>query len=191
MLDIKLKAQVFAIAAHSAVGQRRKYTGVPYWHHLERVAHLTETVCGTPEQVAAAWLHDTVEDTGVTLEDIREHFGDEVRDLVYWLTDQSLPEDGNRAERKRIDREHLARAPWAAQTIKLADLIDNSQDITQHDPRFARVYLEEKRLLLDAMVGGHSALRTMAEDILAQSLTKLDELEVQEALERMETRDGR
>ena len=167
-------ARTFAIAAHEAVGQRRKYTGEPYWRHPEHVASLVETVCGTSEMVAAAWLHDVVEDTEVTLDTLSELFGEEVAELVDWLTDRSRPEDGNRATRKRIDRDRLAQAPEAAVTIKLADLVSNTSSIAQHDPSFARIYLDEKRAMLEAMQGGASALRSMAEAALtwAQELVE-------------------
>jgi hypothetical protein len=74
-------------------------------------------------------LHDTVEDTGVELAELRRVFDDDVATLVEWLTDVSRPEDGNRVARKAIDRAHTARAPARAKTVKLADLIDNSRSI--------------------------------------------------------------
>ena len=162
-MDIVKKAQVFAIAAHAAVQQKRKYTGEPYIVHPAEVASIVAGVEGaTFDMVAAAWLHDVVEDTGVTLTDIHINFGPEIAALVGWLTDVSRPEDGNRAKRKAIDREHTAQAPAEAQTIKLADLISNSRSIVQHDPEFARVYLEEKRLLLGVLTKGDAGLHAQA-----------------------------
>lgn len=150
-MDIVLKASVFASAAHAAVGQKRKYTGEPYIVHPQQVALITMRLKGSPEMVAAAFLHDVIEDTQVTLDLITHEFGGEVAELVMWLTDVSKPEDGNRAARKAMDREHIARAPWEAQIIKLADLISNTLSITQHDPDFATVYLKEKNLTLDVL----------------------------------------
>jgi (p)ppGpp synthase/HD superfamily hydrolase len=161
-MDQVEKARLFATAAHAAVGQRRKYTDEPYIVHPQAVAKIVSGVEHTPEMIAAALLHDVVEDTGVTLELIEECFGREVRDLVYWLTDVSKPEDGNRRMRKAIDREHTAQAPAAAQTIKVADLIDNSRSIFKHDPDFARTYLHEKELLLDVLTNADPALVKMA-----------------------------
>ena len=162
-MDLVHKAQVFAIAAHSAVGQKRKYTGEPYYVHPAEVARIVAEVPGsTAEMVAAAWLHDTVEDTGVTTTDIHMNFGPEVAALVGWLTDVSKPEDGNRAHRKAMDREHSAAAPAEAQTVKLADLISNSRSIIAHDPAFARTYLEEKRLMLAVMTKGDAGLHAEA-----------------------------
>ena len=108
--------------------------------------------------VAAALLHDVVEDTDVSLEDISIKFGPDIADLVSDLTDVSKPEDGNRATRKALDRAHTARASAAAKTIKLADLISNSRSIVEFDPHFAKVYLKEKALLLGVLTDGDQIL---------------------------------
>ena len=96
-------------------------------------------------------LHDVVEDTGVQLSTVKEIFGSDVAALVFWLTDQAKLEDGNRAHRKRHERDRLAKAPARAQTIKVADLIDNSRSILDRDPHFAKVYVPEKAALLDVL----------------------------------------
>jgi (p)ppGpp synthase/HD superfamily hydrolase len=162
MTDMVERARMFATAAHAAVGQLRKYTFEPYIVHPAEVAEVVASVGGSDAQVAAAWLHDTVEDTGVTSELIRKEFGDEVATLVGWLTDVSRPDHGNRAARKAVDRAHTASAPAEAQTIKLADLICNTKSIVAHDPEFARVYLAEKRALLEVMTKGDARLRERA-----------------------------
>ena len=162
-MDIVRKAQVYAMAAHAAVGQKRKYTGEPYIVHPAEVASIVARVPGaTPDMVAAAWLHDVIEDTGCTFTDVHMAFGIDIATLVGWLTDVSKPTDGNRATRKAIDRAHSADAPAEAQTIKLADLISNSRSIVQHDPEFAKVYLEEKRLLLEVLTRGDAGLHAEA-----------------------------
>jgi (p)ppGpp synthase/HD superfamily hydrolase len=162
-MDIVRKAQVYAMAAHAAVGQKRKYTGEPYIVHPAEVARIVAGVPGaTPDMVAAAWLHDVVEDTDCTFTDVHVAFGADIAALVGWLTDVSRPEDGNRAYRKAVDRAHTAEAPAEAQTIKLADLISNSRSIMEHDPAFARTYLEEKRLLLAVMTRGDAGLHAEA-----------------------------
>ena len=112
--------------------------------------------------VAAALLHDVLEDTDVTFDLLVEQFGSEVADLVLWLTDVSKPEDGNRSTRKALDRQHSAAAPAAAQTVKVADLISNTRSIVAHDPNFSKVYLEEKRLLLDMLTKADPHLLTVA-----------------------------
>ena len=156
------RARVFATAAHAAVGQVRKYTFEPYIVHPAEVVSVVKSVPHTDVMLAAAWLHDVVEDTGVTIETIRAEFGAEVAELVGWLTDVSRPEQGNRAIRKAIDRAHSAMAPAEAQTVKLADLISNTRSIVAHDEKFARTYLEEKRLLLEVMTKGDAILMAEA-----------------------------
>jgi (p)ppGpp synthase/HD superfamily hydrolase len=165
-MDMVEKARVFATAAHTAVGQVRKYTGEPYIVHPFEVAMTVKQIGGTPEMVAAAFLHDTVEDTGVTMETIEREFGPEVAEIVFFLTDVSRPEHGNRAARKAIDRAHIAKADARAQTIKLADLISNCSSIVKYDPEFAKVYLEEKRLLLEVLTKGDKILLDRARKIV-------------------------
>lgn len=155
-----MDANRFAAIAHQ--WQVRKYTGEPYITHPAAVVALVRSIPHTPEMIAAAWLHDVVEDTDATLDDVRAEFGDAVADLVEMLTDVSRPEDGNRTARKALDRAHIAKAVPQAKTIKLADLIDNSRSIMAHDQAFALVYLAEKRLLLDVLTDGDPTLYAMA-----------------------------
>jgi (p)ppGpp synthase/HD superfamily hydrolase len=162
------RARVFATAAHAAVGQVRKYTFEPYIVHPAEVAKIVRDAGGSEVMIAAAWLHDTVEDTGVTIETIRAEFGVEVAELVGWLTDVSRPEHGNRAHRKALDRAHSAAAPAEAQTVKLADLIANTRSIMEHDVTFAKTYLEEKRLLLEVMTKGDAALMAEARKYIGE-----------------------
>lgn len=156
--DLCDRALKFARKAHGSINQRRKYTGEPYIVHPIAVAEIVRTVPHTPEMIAAAYLHDVVEDTAVTLEEVKTEFGREVAELVGWLTDVSTPADGNRRTRKAIDREHSARAPASAQTIKLADLIDNTKAIKPHDPGFWEVYRREKNQLLEVLTKGDRTL---------------------------------
>lgn len=171
MSNLEKRARLWAIRWHGE--QVRKYTGEPYWRHPEAVAALLKTVRHTPEMIAAAYLHDVLEDTPCTEAQLRDEFGDEVTDLVKWLTDVSKPSDGNREARKLIDRAHTKAAPPEAKTIKLADLIDNSKSILARDPDFARVYLREKRLLLDeALRQGDSTLWLIADGITRSADTR-------------------
>lgn len=124
--------------------------------------------------ICAAWLHDTVEDTPATLDEVERVFGFEVAALVEMLTDVSKPSDGNRAVRKAIDREHTAKASPQAKTIKLADLIDNTRSITEHDPKFAAVYLAEKALLLEVLRDGDATLLEIARRGLQTAANNID-----------------
>lgn len=152
------RARVFATAAHAAIDQRRKYTDVPYIEHPRRVAERVASVPHTPEMIAAAWLHDVVEDTAVTIEEIQREFGEEVAILVAGLTDVSRPEDGNRKVRKAIDHQHTAQQSPACKTVKLADLIDNSIDIRRNGKGFARIFMAEMAVSLEGMAEGDATL---------------------------------
>ena len=164
MLDDVLK---FATKAHS--DQKRKYTGDPYIVHPIAVAEIVKTVPHTDAMIAAALLHDVVEDTPVTIEQIKDKFGSEVAELVGWLTDISRPENGNRKTRKSLDRDHSANAPAEAQTIKLADLIHNTKSIEKHDPHFWKVYKQEKIALLDVLTKGDRSLMHIAQQQIGGS----------------------
>ena len=174
MTDIVARADAFAARAHSAINHKRKYTGDDYIVHPREVAAIVATVPHTPEMLAAALLHDTVEDTGVTIETIRAEFGAVVAGLVADLTDVSTPGGGNRAIRKGIDLAHTAGASPSAKTIKLADLLSNTASIVAHDPGFARVYLKEKAAMLEVMTDGDATLLARAKAALATSLAKLN-----------------
>lgn len=148
MADLETRALLFAIKAHDSINQRRKYDNAPYIVHPIRVAAIVRSVPHTEEMIAAAYLHDVVEDTPVTIEEIEQEFGPTVRELVAWLTDISKPEDGNRKTRRAIDRMHTMQSTPDAKTIKIADLIDNTSDIEPNDPGFWHVYRKEKILCL-------------------------------------------
>ena len=107
--EVVKRAKHYATQAHKRINHRRKYTNQPYDTHLKNVAELVASASDDLEMIAAAWLHDTVEDTPITFHDIEKEFGTGVADLVSDLTDVSKASDGNRAVRKAIDRAHLAR----------------------------------------------------------------------------------
>jgi hypothetical protein len=166
---LEIRAQDFATYHHKMVQQVRKYTGDPYIVHPAAVVEIVRGTHYTEDMVAAAWMHDTVEDTQATIAEITEAFWPRVASLVEMLTDVSRPEDGNRAARKAIDRTHLSHASPDAKTIKLADLIDNTRSIVAHDPAFACVYLAEKAALLEVLREGDPRLYRCAQNLLAQS----------------------
>jgi hypothetical protein len=167
------KARNYAISAHARINQLRKYTFQPYDVHLKAVAELVAMVTDDQEIIAAAWLHDTVEDTPATFEDIEREFGHGVSRLVMDMTDISRPADGNRLIRKEIDRDHTALASAHAKTIKLADLIDNCLDICRHDPAFGALFLREMVDLLTVLHEGDQRLYRKAQRTVEQSAKKL------------------
>lgn len=144
--------------------QVRKYTGNPYTEHLGEVAGIVASVADLygdlrREMVAIAWLHDSVEDQGVTRAELAHNFGAVVADGVLLLSDL---EEGNRSERKAASRNRLSLAPDYIQSIKCADIISNTASVEGHDPGFAAQYLGEKRLLLDVLGKAYPGLVEIA-----------------------------
>jgi guanosine-3',5'-bis(diphosphate) 3'-pyrophosphohydrolase len=165
------RAATYAALKHD--GQHRKYTGEPYVNHCAAVVSILRTVTTDETMLAAAWLHDVVEDCDVPIETIVSLFGFPVADLVYWLTNVSKPEEGNRETRKRLDREHTAGAPAKAKTIKLADLIHNLSSIVEHDRTFAAVYLMEKKELLPFLMDGDTNLWQTAFELTQRGIKEI------------------
>jgi (p)ppGpp synthase/HD superfamily hydrolase len=145
-------------ATHWHGTQVRKYTGEPYIEHCREIVEILKGVQHTEDMLAAAWLHDVLEETFRSSPLIYQEFGLEVVKMVIDPTDchKSI---GNRAMRKRIDRGRLGRSSADVQTIKLADLISNTKSIVEHDPKFAKTYLAEARMLLDVLTKGDASLR--------------------------------
>jgi (p)ppGpp synthase/HD superfamily hydrolase len=150
--------------------QKRKYTGEPYVNHTVKVAEIVKTYGGDESMVYAAILHDVLEDTPTTEDElfsyVTEITGDiklsmDVLRLVKELTDVYTTEDYpdiNRKGRKEMEAIRLGKTSSKAQTIKYADLLDNSMDILSNDPKFAKVYLKEKEQILKYMNKGNSEL---------------------------------
>lgn len=168
-MGLAYDAMMFAREVHK--NQRRKYTNNPYFDHLAEVVGIamsvglrwaTSSEVGPEIFMAACWLHDSIEDQDVSAQELTDQFGLEVAKGVLLLSDL---EKGNRAERKAASRARLADTPGWVQTIKCADLISNTSSIVQHDPNFAVVYLEEKRLLLEVLTKADPRLLQMARQI--------------------------
>ena len=164
----------YATEAHG--DQKRKYTGDPYITHPIAVAQVVASVTDDCEMICAALLHDVIEDCERTYEDIRDAgFGIGIADLVECLTDVSVASDGNRRVRKEIDRQHTAKSSVRAKTVKLADLIHNSESILKEDENFAKVYMKEKKLLLEVLTEGDAVLYARAKEIVDNYYGGLDE----------------
>lgn len=140
-----VKAAQFAAQKHK--GQIRKGRDeCPYIDHLKSVANVIAEVGGIddPQIIAAAWLHDTLEDTETTSEELEATFGKRVRRLVEEVTDdKSLP----KAERKQQQIQHSPELAPDAVLIKLGDKISNIIDVTHTPP--VHWNLERRKWYLD------------------------------------------
>lgn len=143
-------ARAFAIGAHSAIGQVRRHDNSAYYKHPERVVRILYNA-GIKDEIviAAAWLHDTVEDTKVTIPDIQYCFPAEVAKLVIELTDVYQDKKfGNRKLRKEMEARRLWSISTDAQNVKLADFLDNWSSISVQEPKFAETFAREKKMIL-------------------------------------------
>ena len=174
--DLILRAKVFATAAHAAVGQKRKYTGEDYINHPAGVVAILRdlNIYATKEMIAAAWLHDVIEDTKVNERQIYSEFGETVAGYVVGLSKVSTEYDGNRQVRKEKDRLFLSKQCPAVQTIKCADLIHNTSSIVDHDRAFAKLYLGEMVALLDSMEKASDGIRCFAYVVAETNINKLE-----------------
>ena len=132
--DIGRILKAVALAAHKHRDQRRKDAGAsPYVNHPIALAAVLSQEAGIDDVdvLCAALLHDTIEDTDTTPEELEAEFGPVVRGLVLEVTDdKNLP----KAERKRLQVEHAAHISERAKLVKLADKICNLRDVADNPP---------------------------------------------------------
>ena len=150
-------AYLYAKAAHA--GQLRDDGVTPHVEHCKRVAYRVAAMKDPlDETIIAAMLHDTVEDTGLTLGDILTDWGSSVAAKVAWLTDEYTPEKYprmNRRARKREEAWRIAKAPLDVRMVKAIDRADNLRDMELRDAEDAawlRVFLTESKELHVALI---------------------------------------
>ncbi len=122
------EAAKFAIEAHHNTERRCK--GYPYIIHPMEAASIVASITNDPEMLAAAILHDTVEDTDVTLEQIRERFGDRVAMLVQHET-APASEHLSWREKRTKQVEQLAAAPYDSKVVAIGDKLSNLRGIAR------------------------------------------------------------
>lgn len=155
-MTLSVKAKEFAEHAHRE-HVRSDEAKTPYIFHLEEVAELVRASGGSDEEIAAAWLHDSVEDTEVTIEDIRREFGDTVGDIVDGVTDllEWLPLPIG--ERKAKQAERVAKESASIRRVKLADQTSNVQIVGLGNDAFTMdikfVYIDSTKKIAEACKG--------------------------------------
>lgn len=126
------RAIIFAVKAHA--GTERRGKGFPYIVHPMEAMEIVATMTPDQELLAAAALHDTVEDTSVTIEDIRTQFGDRVASLVQSESDvfiEGQSEEDSWHERKQAAMDRLAAASHEAKMVALGDKLSNMRAIAR------------------------------------------------------------
>ena len=169
------KAAAYAEKAHE--GQVRKYTDLPYFVHPQRVALAVSAYTDRPEVIAAAYLHDVLEDCGqVCLKDIYEEFGVKVSDLVIELTNPSKKFPTlKRAARKEMDRLYLNTCSANAQLIKVIDRLDNIRDMEGAPDDFKSLYFDETILLAQTLTKAPAGL---VEELMRACIVKPEKVKV-------------
>lgn len=174
---------LFADRAHDQ--QMRKYTSERYIVHPVRVMETCRKYKDDLTMLAAALLHDVLEDTPITKVEMKSFLetlvspkdAERTLALVVELTDVYIKKDYpniNRRSRKAKELERMAKTLADSQTIKYADIIDNTKEIVKNNPSFARVYLHECRSILKALDKGHPTLYQEAVDIVNAGIDELN-----------------
>lgn len=173
MMNLIARATLFADQAHD--GQLRKFSGLPYISHPMEVMQIVRGVTNDDDVLAAAVLHDVIEDCDVTYTDLMLEFNENIAHLVYQVTNAADDEDGDRIVRAYINRNVMANASDDAQTIKLADIISNLSGIDlalECDPAWAKMYLEEKVDMINVLTRGDATLKKRAASLAAEGILK-------------------
>ncbi|OQB40461.1 MAG: GTP pyrophosphokinase [candidate division CPR1 bacterium ADurb.Bin160] len=149
--DLVLKAKMFAKEKHK--GQIRKFEQLPYFIHPKRVAHILyqfKVSAKINELVAAAYLHDVLEDTDSSYEELKKYFGKFVADIVMQLTsDKQLVSKIGKA--KYLADKMISMTSYAL-TLKLADRIDNVNRLRfMGDEKFQSKYLIETKYIIERL----------------------------------------
>lgn len=155
--------------------QKRKYTGEAYTVHLRAVAEMAEQY-GLQFGYEIGLCHDLIEDPKVNEQELFDkllNFGYDIMEAdfivksVVELTDvytsESYP-NMNRKSRKELECQRMSNISENSQSIKYCDLIDNTKSIVEHDPSFAKIYIQEKQQLLEVMTKGNKYLYKKAKN---------------------------
>lgn len=171
--DISLVTKAMEFAADKHRGQSRKdEKNTPYINHPISLAHLLSDVGDITDAyvIAAALLHDTVEDTDATIDEIEDVFGNKIMNIVKEVTDdKSLPSP----ERKRLQIENAAHISHEAKLVKLADKISNLEDMILRPPvkwtlERKREYFDWSKEVIDRIRGTNSKLENLFDKIYQQ-----------------------
>ena len=164
--------------------QKRKYSGAPYWTHLLSVAGIVCDYSSGSMEIEIALCHDLIEDTTATYEELENKLHSlgyaewEITNIVKGvedLTDVYVHADYpqlNRRQRKLLEAERLLNTLAHSQTVKYADIIDNTTSIVSEDPGFARVYLGEITRYIYKLDKGNAELYRRCLDCIELAMKK-------------------
>ena len=173
---LPLFIDALAFAAHKHRDQKRKNVAAsPYINHPIALADVLVHDGGIDDisVLCAAILHDTVEDTETTFEELEVRFGKEIADIVREVTDDNaLP----KARRKELQVEHAPHLSRGARLVKLADKICNVRDVADdppaHWPHERRVeYFEWAKRVIDGLRGAHPKLEALFDEVYVRGVS--------------------
>lgn len=179
MSDTARLLQALHFSADKHRFQKRKDRGAsPYINHPIEVATVLATVGGVADLITlvAAVLHDTIEDTATTPEELEQRFGRDVRLVVEELSDdKTLP----KARRKQLQIDHARGSSHRAKLVKLGDKICNVRDVTHAPPddwslARRREYLDWTEQVVAGCRGASATLERYYDQVLAEGRSKLD-----------------
>jgi guanosine-3',5'-bis(diphosphate) 3'-pyrophosphohydrolase len=170
--DLALLFRALAFAAHKHRDQRRKDAEAsPYINHPIALAEVLAGEGGVKdaEVLAAALLHDTIEDTETSWQELRGAFGDEVADVVLEVTDVKWTK---KSLRKRLQVARARHASERAKLVKLADKIVNLRDVASHPPASwslerRQEYFDWAKEVIDRLRGAHPELERRFDEAYA------------------------
>lgn len=177
------KVRQFAEEAHG--DQQRKFSGDPYINHLVRVMNMCREYTSDIAMLSAALLHDVLEDTGVSADEMKafllsvmdEESAERTVALVKEMSDVYVKEDypkWNRRKRKQKEAERISKTSADSQTLKYADLIDNCTGMSNNDPEFAALFLRECRDLMKRIDKGDPQLYKRAIEVVTKEIDALN-----------------
>jgi guanosine-3',5'-bis(diphosphate) 3'-pyrophosphohydrolase len=178
MSRLVTSAALFAARAHE--GQTRKDGRTPYVHHVLEVADLVAWAEAGEIEIAAALLHDTVEDSATMIEDVSRRFGPRVAQIVGGLTDDPAWDALPRPERKSRQAEHMRQATRSVRLVKIADQASNLRDVARLPDGWtqetAAEYVAGAEKVVDACRGASPFLEATFDTAVAEAMQKIGEL---------------
>lgn len=167
--DIVLRARQFAVVKHR--DQMRANRIDPYYKHLDQCADIARELGMNNNCIAAMYLHDTLEDTDTTKEELIKFFSKDIMYLVSDLTDYYTVEEYpgfNRQHRKKLEWIRYTRCDADVQTMKLIDMYSNSLEMQDLVLDFALLCLQERKTMVQRLKKADPRIRDRLKLVLSK-----------------------
>ncbi len=168
---MNLLEEVIKFAKEKHKNQKRKFSKLPYFIHPKRIAEKIKQITNNINIIATAYLHDTIEDTNATYEEINQLFGKEIADLVKELTSDNI--EVKKMGKKKYLTQKMNKMSENAFLVKLVDRLDNIKDIKDGPQAFKEKYLKETHYILENLNRQINKQHALILDELRETLEKL------------------